>query len=163
MGTRRRRAVARGALSVEFAVVMTASLSLFAPAGEFFRLSLMDQTLARATHLAARAAGADPADCMAAVTRAFMSDAAARWLLDFDNDGAVAVVAAGGSGEVEVTVEWDADPADAVPWTGAGCGGAGDWIRVRARIVVQPWFGPLRALWQGGVTREHESWGRNQT
>ena len=78
---------ASGAGMVEFVLVLIASLALLAPAGELLRLSLIDQTLARATHLAARGAGSDPDNCVTAIRDAYEADAAARWLLDINGDG----------------------------------------------------------------------------
>ena len=163
---------ARGTVTVEYALVMSASLLLFfGPVGEFFRLSLIDQTLARATHEAARAAAADPYNCATAIADALADDDAARWLLDVDDDGSIGI-AAGTTGwpdnsstsEVLIGVSWDSNLADGVSWTtGAGCGPDGSWMLVRAAIVVQPWFGPARAVWPGGgFRREHTSWARNQ-
>ena len=158
-------------MTVEFVLIfMTSILVLFAPAGEFFRLSFIDQTLARATHLAARAAGSDPSNCLAAVKRAFEGDGAARWLLDLDGNGEIGV-ASGNEGwpdsspteEVQVGVSWDGDLSDDEEWSETGCGDPGSWIRVRARVRVQPWFGPARVLWDDeGIGRQHESWARNQ-
>lgn len=148
---------------------MGASLMLFGPVGEFFRLSLIDQTLARVTHQAALAAAADPGNCTTAIADAFAEDRAASWLLDLDENGGIGI-AAGNTGwpdnssasEVLVGVNWDANLADGVSWTGTGCGPDGSWMRVRAAVVVQPWFGPVRAVWPGGFRREHTSWARNQ-
>ena len=153
-----------GAVAVEYSVVLLASLALIAPAGEFLRLSFIDQTLARATHWAARAAAADPGNCDAAVQAAFEADSAARWLFDVNDDGSIGITSGddgwpdnSSASEVQVGVAWDADLSDGVSWPGTGCGDAGSWIRVRARLSVQPWFGPL-----GVVRRQHESWARNQ-
>lgn len=161
---------AHGAVAVEYSVVLVASLALIAPAAEFLRLSFFDQTLARATHEAARAAAADPANCEAAVQRAFEADGAARWLFDVNDDGSIGIASGddawpdnSSASEVQVGVSWDADLSDGVSWPGSGCGVAGSWIRVRARLSVQPWFGPVREMWSGGVVRrQHESWARNQ-
>ena len=162
---------ARGALTAEYALVMTASLLLFGSVGEFLRLSLIDQTLARATHEAARAAAADPYNCATAIADALANDSAASWLLDLDEDGSIGI-ATGNTGwpdnsstsEVWIGVSWDGNLADGVSWTtGTGCGPGGSWMRLRARIVVQPWFGPVRVAWgDGGIRREHTSWARNQ-
>ena len=160
-------------MTVEFVLILLISiLVLFAPAGEFFRLSLIDQTLARATHLAARAAGSDPSNCEAATKRAFEGDGAARWLLDLDGNGEIGVVSGDGdeewpdgssTQEVQVGVSWDGDLSDDEEWSETGCGDPGSWIRVRARVRVQPWFGPARMFWDDeGIGREHESWARNQ-
>ena len=159
---------ARGAMTVEYGLVLLASLAFFAPAGEFFRLSFVDQTLARATHEAARAAASDPANCDTRIQRAFEADGAARWLFDLNDDGDIGIVPGedtwpdnSAASEVQVGVSWDGDLSDGITWAGSGCGDSGSWIRVRSRIVVQPSFGPMRAWW-GGIRREHVSWARNQ-
>ena len=158
-----------GAFTVEFVLILMGSLGLFAMAGEFLRLSLIDQTLARATHQAARAAGADPLNCNAAIRAAFEADGAARWLLDLDADGSIGIAPGAGwpdnssTAEVRVEVASDADLADGVSWDGSGCGVEGSWIQVSSRIVVRPWFGPLRPMVpDGGFRRLHRSWARNQ-
>lgn len=162
---------AGGALTVEYALVMFASLLLFGPVGEFFRLSLIDQTLARATHEAARAAAADPRNCATAIAEAFAADSAASWLLDVDDNGSIGIAAGTGwppenspTSEVLVGVSWDSNLADGVSWTtGTGCGPDGSWLRLRAAILVRPWFGPAARVWpDGGIRREHISWARNQ-
>ncbi len=147
------------------------SLSLFVPVAEFLRLSLFDQALARATHQAARAAAADPGLCEARIRGAFQprpGETLIGWLLDTQDDGAVGVRRDDGwptpgdaAGEVLVTVAADDDISDAVAWND-GCGGPGAWIRVRSRIVVQPWSGFARALFPDGFARERVSWARNQ-
>ena len=161
----------RGFYAVEFAIVVLGSLSLLIPVSEFLRLSLFDQTLARATHLAALAASADPENCDASITAAFQprdGETLIGWLLDLHDDGAVGVTRADNwpdpddaSREVLVAVGWDDDPSDGVDWTD-GCGSAGAWIRVRSRVVVRPWSPIAQALWPGGFSREHTSWARNQ-
>ena len=160
---------ASGALTVEFGLILLGSMGLFALAGEFLRLSLIDQTLARATHEAARAAGADPVNCNAAIRAAFEADGAARWLLDLDDDGGIGITAGAGwpdnssAAEVQVEVASDGNLADGVSWDADGCGAEGSWILVSARILVRPWFGALRpVLPDGGFRRLHRSWARNQ-
>ena len=160
---------ASGAFTVEFVLILMGALGLFALAGEFLRLSLIDQTLARATHEAARAAGADPGNCLAAIRTAFEDDAAALWLLDLDADGGIGIVAGTGwpdnssGAEVQVDIGSDGNLADGVSWASGGCGATGSWIRVNARIVVEPWFGPFRPVVPGGGFRRlHSSWARNQ-
>lgn len=160
----------RGFYSVEFAIVLLGSLSLFVPIAEFLRLSLYDQTLARAAHQAARAAGADPVQCEAAIRGAFQPQAGETligWLLDTHGDGSVGLKLedawpdpTDATEEVLVDVTSDSDiGTSAVDWR-AGC--RGHWIRLRARIVVQPWSPFARALWPDGFGREHVSWARNQ-
>lgn len=162
---------AGGAITVEFALILMGSLAFFGPVGEFYRLSLIDQTLARATHLGARAAGADPGLCQSAVAAAFNADLMALWLLDTNDDGTIGVALmddlswpdGSPAEEVAITVAVDEDLFDGGDWaTTAGCGTSGSWIELRARIVVQPWFGLLRTLWPDGIRRQRESWARNQ-
>lgn len=164
-----------GAVAVEFVLVFLASLSLFGLAGEIFRLSMIDQTLARVTHQSAQAVsglpnGAEVA-CQAAVQRVFDRDFGARWLFDRNGDNTVNIVFSSGatwpavtlSDEIGVAISWDDDPDATVDWSDSAtgsCGGDGSWLRLRSRFVVQPWFGPLRPLW-GSMFRQHESWGRN--
>ena len=176
-GTEKRRQ--NGAVAVEFAIIMMGAMALFGPVGEFYRLSLFDQALAQATHQAARAVARDPANCEQAITDAFHRTGLARALLDLNEDGDVGIVfvdqsdptiwpSGSSTEEVQVTVVADNDLFDGTDWeiTG-GCGAAGswnagNWIEVRSRIVVRPWFGPLRALWSSGIRRHQESWARNQ-
>ena len=159
----------RGVYAVEFAVVLLGSLTLLIPLTELLRLSVFDQTLARATHQAARAAAVDPGNCDASVASAFQprnGETLIGWLLDADDNGAVNVVRADGwpgqgspLREVLVQVDAETNLLDGVDWT-AGCGTAGALIRVRARVVVPPWFAGV--LWPDGFRREHVSWARNQ-
>ena len=163
----------RGMFAVEFGLIMLIALFLFALIGEFLRVSLYDQILARATHLSARAVAVLPVSsgCAAAVSEAFTNDGTARWLFDEDGDGSVSVgvsVATGwpaaGSNEVQVAISWDDDPSDGVDWSEAvagQCGGNGSWLRVRSRVAVRPWFAPFRAVAPDGVVLSHESWARN--
>ena len=169
-----RQAGNEGYIALEFVVILMAAFTLLVPVGEFFRLSLFDQALARATHLGARAAAYDPTACDQAVSDAFGSDFMSRWLLDLNDDGFVMVLPAapGGSDtwpsggsldEVHILVQADDDLYDGSNWEIDGtCGGRGSWIQVRARIVVDPWFPPLRTFWPNGIRRQHESWARNQ-
>ena len=164
---------AQGMFSVEFGLVTIIAIMLFALVGEFLRLSLFAQTLARATHSSARAVAALPANsgCVAAVSSAFAADSAGGWLFDANSDGtlAVGVVAADrwptdDANEVQVTLSWDDDPSDGVDWGQAKtgqCGGTGSWLRVRSRVEVRPWFAPFRAAAPNGLVLNHESWARN--
>lgn len=163
---------ARGAIAVEFVLVLIASLFFFMPVAEFMRLSLFDQALAAATHQAARAAAADsnnadPTKCLQSVEDAFQAHRLARWLLDQNDDGAVDVTAStawpSGTDEVHVSLMADEDLYDGTEWEVVGaCGGSGSWIRLETRIVVQPWSGLVRAMWPDGVRRQRHSWARNQ-
>lgn len=171
MSTRQRSS---GAVAVEFALILLASLSLFGLAGELFRISMIDQTLARATHHAAQAiSGLADGDvgCEDAIRGAFDRDVAARWLFDRDGDDAVNIDFSYGqewpavrlSQEIAIAIAWDDDPEASVDWgdvQAGSCGGQGSWLRLRSRIAVQPWFGPVRTLW-GTMVRQHESWGSN--
>ena len=161
----------RGIYALEFTLVLLGSLSLLIPASEFLRVSLFDQVLARATHQAALAASADPADCEEGIRGAFQrrdGETMIGWLLDMQGDGTVEVTVADdwpdpndAVPEVLVTVGWDDDPNDGLDWAD-GCGGGGSWIRLRSRIVVRPWFLFGQAIWPDGFNREHVSWARNQ-
>lgn len=163
-----------GAMAVEFGLVFLASLSLFGLAGEFFRLSMIDQTLARVTHRSAQAIARLPdgnAQCRETIERVFDRDVGARWLFDRNGDDTVNIVLSFGStwpavtlsDEIGVAISWDNDPNASVDWsdaTAGSCGGDGSWLRLRSRFAVQPWFGPVRPFW-GTMFRQHESWGRN--
>ena len=159
-----------GSVVMEFVLILMASLALFLPIGEMFRISMYDQALARATHQGARAAAADPANCETAIVEAFQADRLARWLLDLNNDSRIDIVSrqsdwpeVSAGEEVQITVVADADLFDGDDWEVAGsCGSAGSWIRVRSRVVIQPGFAALRLLWPGGVRRQQQSWARNQ-
>lgn len=164
---------ARGMFSVEFGLITLIALTLFAVVGEFLRVSLYDQTLARATHLSAQAVARLPVSsgCAAAVTNAFANDGTARWLFDENNDGTVSVGfttadgwPASDANEVQVSISWDGNPSDGVDWSEAvagQCGDTGSWLRVRSRLAVRPWFAPFRAAAPNGVVLNHESWARN--
>ena len=164
----------RGVFSVEFALVLFVAMAIFAFIGEFLRISMIDQALARATHVAARAVATATTSigCHAVATAAINEDLPSNWALDSNNDGTIEfhVETADGwpdpanAGEVLIAISWDADPADAVDWsdaTGTGCGGTDSWLRLRTRIAVRPWFGPFRAAVPNGIVLRHESWGRN--
>ena len=163
-----------GAMAVEFALVFLASLSLFGLAGEFFRISMIDQTLARVTHQSAEAVSGLPdgdVECENTIQRVFDRDVGARWLFDRNGDDTVNIVFSFGttwpavtlSDEIGVAISWDDDPQTSVDWSDAttgSCGGDGSWLRLRSRFAIQPWFGPVRPFW-GAMYRQHESWGRN--
>ena len=151
------------------------ALTLFAFAGEVLRISMIDQTLARATHLAARAIATAPssAGCHALANTAISADRASAWLLDSDDDGTIVFDVATATGwpvavdgtEVQLTVSWDQNPADGIDYSdtvGSGCGDTGSWLRVRSRIAVRPWYGLFRTwIAAEGIVLRHESWGRN--
>lgn len=171
-GSTRRRS--GGAMAVEFALVFLASLSLFGVAGELYRISLIDQLLAHATHESARSIAGLPdgdVECEETIQRTFNASDRTRWLFDRDGNGTVDIVfsyqdAWPGvtlSDEVGVAISWDDDPEAGVDWSDAAtgsCGDHGSWLRLRSRFAVQPWFGPVRPFW-GTFFRQHESWGRN--
>ena len=135
-----------------------------AAVGEVYRLVLLDQVVARATHEAATAAGRDPARCEAAAQSAFLQDSVASWLLDRDDSGAIGFVmgpgaAPDGSPLQEVRVEITADNGalgDGIDFNIPNCGTNGSWIRVRSTVPVRPRFGT------GVILRRHESWSVNQ-
>ncbi len=163
-----------GAMAVEFCLVFLASLSLFGLAGELFRISMIDQTLARVTHQSARAiAGLADGDvgCEETIQEAFDQNVGARWLFDRNGNDTVDIAFSYGDAwpavtlgdEIGIAISWDDDPEAGIDWTDAttgSCGGDGSWLRLRSRFAIQPWFGPVRAFW-GEMNRQHESWGRN--
>ena len=163
-----------GVFSVEFALVLFVAMALFAFIGEFLRISLIDQALARGTHVAARAVSTATTSigCHAVATDAMQQDQGSNWALDTNNDGTIDfhVETTDGwpdptnVGEVLMTISWDNDPAGGVDWsdaTGTACGDTDSWLRLRTRIAVRPWFAPFRAAVPGGIVLRHESWGRN--
>ena len=130
-------------------MVLVATLAVVAPVAEIFRLSFIDQVLARATQHAARAGAAvAPSNCPQEIRRAFEQDRLALWLFDQDNNKILQ------PDEVEIEIVADDDLFDGVPWEVSGaCGTGGSWIEVRSSITVEPY----------GIRRQHESWARNQT
>lgn len=137
-------------------------LPLLFAVGEFFRLSLSDQGLARATHLGAQAAGSNPADCDEAVRNAFRDDSMARWLFDRDGDGQIGFVTGSGpdgspGSEVRIDIAADdGDVSNGVEFNVPSCGAGGSWIEVRAVVPIRAGFA-FR-----DVRREHVSWAMNQ-
>ena len=180
------RRAARGAFTVEFVLTLIASLALFVPVGEFLRISMYDQALAQATHRAARAAAAEPnnADqdkCKDAIRDSFQNGLLSGWLFDRDDDGTVEIDFVSdiwpiGSPdqdkEVQISLRADEvlydprtdDPTtEVVKWEEADkCGKAGSWIRVRAGILIKPWWSSDFGLFGGGIRRQEQSWARNQ-
>lgn len=162
----------RGAIVVETLLLLLPLIMLFAFASEFLRFSLIRQTLASATHQSAQAVAALPnaTGCEAAVRTAFRSNSFTAWLLDQNDDGTldVQVVTADGwpaaAGDVAVAISWDEPLDDAVDFgdaTPGGCGGAGSWARIRARIAPQLWYGAFRPMAPNGLVMTYESWARN--
>lgn len=161
-------------MAVDFALVFLASLALFGLAGELYRISLIDQVLARVTHESAQAISALPdgnVGCEATIQGALNRNVGARWLFDRNGNNTVDIVFSYGDGwpavtlsnEIGIAISWDDDPTNGVDWTDAragSCGGDGSWLRLRSQFAVQPWFGPVRPFW-GEMYRQHESWGRN--
>ena len=153
---------ADGIIAVEFGLTLLVLLPLLFAVGEFYRLSMHDQALARATHVAARAAGSNPSDCEQAVRAAFESVSLARWFFDQDNDGQIGFVSGNGpdgSADQEVRIDITSDDGDisnGVDFSEPQCGVAGSWIRIRAVVPVRSGFA-LR-----NVLRQRESWALNQ-
>lgn len=153
----------QGIIAVEFALTLLVLLPLAVAAGEFLRLSLQDQTLARATHLAARAAGRNPGDCETAARNAFAGDRMAQWLFDRDGNDRIGFVAGAGpdgSPAQEVRIDITADDGDAsngVTFNQRLCGNPGSMVQVRSVISVRMPF--LRSR----IEREHTSWALNQS
>lgn len=175
-GLRRR---ACGAFTVEFTLVLFATVTLFAVVGEFLRISLVNQMLATATksaanHVAALVSTAGN-NCQNAITAAFQADGNARWLLDLNNDGTLTVNvttaatnswpdATASTTDVEVVIGWDDDPDGGVDWSdgvAGDCGDTGSWLRLRGQVSVRPWFALFRPLAPNGWPLRHESWARN--
>ena len=165
----------RGSITIEFILIFMGSMALFAPVAEFYRISLFDQTLARVTHQAARAAATDPANCETAIVEALHRDRLARWLFDQDDDGRIDIgsvmfplansAGTAETGELEVAVVTDSNLQDAIDWDPTmGCGGPGSLIELRSRVVVHPWLEWTRWLWPTtGIQRQKASWARNQS
>lgn len=149
---------------IEYTIILLVLAAVVAGVAEFYRLSLVDQVLARATHDAAAAAGRNPGQCEQAVQSAFAQDQVARWLFDGDDSGAIGFIMGpgappDGSPLQEVRLEIMADDGtldNGVDFAIASCGTAGSWIRVRSIVPVRPRFGAGRILWR------HESWAVNQ-
>ncbi len=171
------RSAARGAFTVEFVLTLIASMALFVPVGEFLRISMYDQALAQATHQAARAAAAEPnnADkdkCKDAIRHAFQNGLLSGWLFDRDEDGTVEIEFVSddwpmgstlADKELEISLRADEDLYDGDEWKEIDeCGQEGSWIRVRAGIVIEPWWYSDFGLFGGGIRRQEQSWARNQ-
>ncbi len=158
------RSACVGFIAVEYALVLLLFLAFVTIVAQLYRVSLIDQTLARATHLGALAAGRDPTACEAAVQDAFENDRVAVWLFDGDGDNAIGFTTGAnpdGTPGQEVGLEINSDNGtltDGVDFDDLSrCGTAGSWIEVRATVPVQLW-GP-----RGGVLlREYRSWALNQ-
>lgn len=151
-----------GAYVVEFVLVLMVMLPVTFAAGEFGRVSLCDQALARATHRAAVAAGMNADDCENQAREAFAGDAVARWLFDFDDDGAIGFVTgtapdldAGREVRLDIVSD-DRDVSNGVDLSTPGCGEPGSWIRVEAWVPIRGRFGI------GDIVRRHASWALNQ-
>ena len=165
-----------GHAAIEFGLLLMTVILLFAFVGEWLRFSLISQTLARTTHLSARAVAAQPTAtaCEATVTNTFTEDVTASWLLDRNDDGTLDVVVTtadgwpANTGEVNLAISWEDNPNDGaeteIAWDDAvagSCGGTGTWLRIRARAAPLPWYGPFRTLMPDGLALSHESWARN--
>ena len=148
---------------MEFGLTLLVFLPLLFAVGEFYRLSLCDQALARATHLAARAAGSDPTNCEQAVRSAFEGDALAGWLFDRNDDGSIGFVSGtgpNGTSAQEVRIDISSDDGDlsnGVDFTGSLCGNAGSWIRINAVVPVRARFAFRDVL------RQRVGWALNQS
>lgn len=166
------RQSAGGVIAVEFTIVLLGFLALLIPTTEILRISFISQYLATATSRGTDAAGRNPGNCLASVQSAFEDDAIARWLFDYNGDGAVGIFesnddAAWPSGsaaqEVQVTIRSDGNLADGVDLSASaasGCGAGGDWILVRTRTVLNSWW--ARGLLTNPFQLEQQGWARNQ-
>ena len=153
-------------------------MALFVPVGEFLRISMYDQALAQATHRAARAAAAEPnnADqnkCKDAIRDSFQNGLLSGWLFDRDDDGTVEIDfvsydwpsgSPNQDEEVQISLRADDDLYTAGDeWEKIDeCGQEGSWIRVRAGILIKPWWSSDFGLFGGGIRRQEQSWARNQ-
>lgn len=153
----------RGAYVVEFVLVLMVMLPVTFTAGEFGRVSLSDQILARATHRAATAAGRNAADCEIEARETFAADAIARWLFDANDDGLLGFVTgavpdpdAGGEVRLDIAAD-DGDVSNGIDFAAVGCGEAGAWIRAEATVPIRAPFGT------GLIVRRHAAWAMNQT
>lgn len=153
-----------GIIAVEYALVLVVLITFLSIATELYRVSLMEQTLARATHLGALAAGRDPTACEAAARQAFAGDRVAAWLFDTDDPdetiGFVSGTNPDGTTNQEVAIEVMADNgslADGVDFNVANCGAPGSWIQVRATVRVRPRF-----ELGGTILLRYDSWTTNQ-
>ena len=153
----------RGSYLVEFALVLAVLIPVTFTVGEFGRVSLCDQALARATHRAALAAGRNAGDCQSTAREAFEGDAVALWLFDADDNGrlgfvtgAVPDAASGQEVRLDIAAD-DGNVANGVTFDQALCGVAGSWIRVEASV-------PIRSRWGlGDMVRRHAAWSLNQS
>ena len=159
--------------SVEFGLVTLIALFLFAVVGEFLRISLYDQILARATHLERPSGGAAAGfqRLRGAVSGAFANDGTARWLFDENSDGTVAVGVTTADGwpaddanEVQVAISWDGDPSDGVGLER----GRRRAVRRHRLLAARAFPGgrqtlvrPVPRAAPNGVVLNHESWARN--
>lgn len=161
---RKARHRSAGAVVVEYTVVLLVFVAFMTTVAEFYRISLVDQVLARATHDAAIAAGRDPARCEDAVKSAFTENRVARWLFDRDDSGAIGFAMGSGAApdgtslqEIRVAVAADdGSLANGVDFSTPNCGTNGSWIRVHSTVPVRPRFAT------GTILRWHTSWAVNQ-
>ena len=158
-----RRGRQQGAYVIEFALVLMVLLPVTFAAGEFGRVSLCDQALARATHRAALAAGRNAGDCERQARAAFEGDATALWLFDANDNGRIGFVtgaapdtAAGQEVRLDIAAD-DGNVANGVTFNQALCGTPGSWIRVQASVPIRSRFG------LGDMVRQHASWALNQS
>ena len=160
---RSRSARERGTYVVEFVLVLMVMLPVLFAAGEFGRVSLCDQMLARATYRAAVAAARN-ADCEASARAAFAADRITRWLFDANDDGEIGFVtgaapdpAAGGEVRLDIAAD-DDDVSNGVDFNAPEpCGEPGSWIRVETSVPIRTRFG------LGTIVRRQASWALNQT
>ena len=108
---------------MEFSLVFLASLSLFGLAGELFRLSLIDQTLAEVTHESAQAVSSLPdgdVECEETIQRVFDRNVGSRWLFDRNGNDSVDIVFSYSDSdawpsvtlgdEIAITISWTTTP-----------------------------------------------------
>ena len=156
----RSRARQRGAITLEYGLLLTLFIPLMMFVGEVFRIAMFDLALARATHYGALAAGRSGGQCQYAFQTAFSGDGMARWLFDRNDDGSLEFAFGSADGSAEVGVEFLADNGvlyDGVALDGdMGCGASGAWIAARTTVPVRASFGATTILVRA------ESWAVNQ-
>jgi len=151
-----------GVIAIEFGLTLLVFFPLLFAVGEFYRLSLCDQALARGVHLAARAAASDPENCAQAARTAFEGDSLAGWIFDRDDDGSIGFVSGAGpdgSSAQEVRIDISSDDGDlsnGVDFAGSLCGNAGSWIRVEVVVSVRARFAFQE------IPRKRVGWAMNQ-
>ena len=144
-----------GMLAVEYALALLVFIGMMTFAAEFYRVSMYDQAIARATYQGTLAASTAPGDCVAAFMAAFENEPTARWLLDRNDDGVLDFVFNGDPEDAEVNIVITADDGvvgNGVAFDTLSCGNPGSWISARAFVSYRSTFG------FGRILRGTEAW-----